>query len=184
MKKEKRSLVGQTFNQLTVVAYSHVSPRGTHIWNCRCSCGNFHKASTGSLEHETVKSCGCRRKQPRIRLGFLSQKSLISQLMAHYKQGAKRRRLDFYLNFAEFQQFILQDCYYCGIQPSQKYRPTRYKSDLAYTGIDRVDNSIGYQKDNCVPCCKACNSAKSNMSQSEFLNLIAKIYHRRVVVSS
>lgn len=42
-------------------------------------------------------------------------------------------------------------------------------------GIDRVDNSLGYVADNCVPCCEACNRAKLQMSSTDFINLANRI---------
>jgi hypothetical protein len=36
--------------------------------------------------------------------------------------------------------------------------------------IDRVDNSLGYVIGNCVPCCKLCNSMKSNLPKKTFLD--------------
>lgn len=43
-------------------------------------------------------------------------------------------------------------------------------------GIDRVDNEIGYIYENCVCCCKVCNTMKMNLSVYEFLNHISKIF--------
>lgn len=39
---------------------------------------------------------------------------------------------------------------------------------IIYNGIDRQDNSIGYKTENCVPCCKFCNLAKSKFTIKEF----------------
>lgn len=36
-------------------------------------------------------------------------------------------------------------------------------------GVDRVDSSRGYDKENIVPCCKICNRSKSDMSESDFI---------------
>ena len=54
----------------------------------------------------------------------------------------------------EFKTLSEQECYYCG-----KEGPN---------GIDRVDNTRGYKKDNCVPCCKHCNYVKGDLSKSDF----------------
>jgi len=35
-------------------------------------------------------------------------------------------------------------------------------------GVDRVDNTKGYTKENCVPCCKICNRLKSDLTKEEF----------------
>jgi hypothetical protein len=44
-------------------------------------------------------------------------------------------------------------------------------------GIDRVVPDKGYVYDNCVPCCKYCNRAKSDLTTEQFKNLIIKIYN-------
>lgn len=58
---------------------------------------------------------------------------------------------------------ISSPCYYCG-QILENFN-----------GIDRVDSSKEYTKDNCVSCCKYCNWAKNDLSISEFKNHINKI---------
>ncbi|HEC67150.1 MAG TPA: hypothetical protein ENI23_17875 [bacterium] len=42
-------------------------------------------------------------------------------------------------------------------------------------GLDRVDNKKGYELENCVPCCKICNSMKMTMDKDEFLKHIKRI---------
>lgn len=44
-----------------------------------------------------------------------------------------------------------------------------------YTGVDRVDNGIGYTIENVVPCCGTCNHAKSAMSVDEFISWALRI---------
>lgn len=46
---------------------------------------------------------------------------------------------------------------------------------VMYNGIDRVDSEKGYVVGNCVPCCYEVNRAKSNMTQSDFLELVRQI---------
>lgn len=57
-------MVGQTFNQLTVVseAESHVDKRlwkAKRLWNCVCICGNKTVIATDKLKSGGVQSCGC-----------------------------------------------------------------------------------------------------------------------------
>jgi hypothetical protein len=54
----------------------------------------------------------------------------------------------------EFNKLSSKNCYYCGVE--------------GLNGIDRLDSSIGYTKENCVPCCKHCNYAKGNLSMDHF----------------
>ena len=42
-------------------------------------------------------------------------------------------------------------------------------------GIDRIDSSIGYVVENCVPCCTLCNRMKSNLSGREFIAHVDRI---------
>ena len=45
-----------------------------------------------------------------------------------------------------------QPCYYCG------------KSFDQLSGwLDRIDNNIGYKKDNILPCCKFCNKLRGEI---------------------
>lgn len=62
----------------------------------------------------------------------------------------------------------------CGSEYSNIYIRKKYNT-FKYNGIDRVDNSKGYTITNCVTCCKTCNSAKSNMTTSNFLEWINKL---------
>ncbi len=75
----------------------------------------------------------------------------------------------------EYIEIVGANCYYCGTPPSNMTKDPRYKA-IAYNGIDRVNNNLGYVHGNIVTCCKHCNSAKSNMSESEFLKHNKQIY--------
>lgn len=55
---------------------------------------------------------------------------------------------------------------------------------LKHNGIDRLNSSIGYEVDNCVPCCYICNRAKAQLDDKTFLNHITKIYNHRIKESS
>jgi len=74
-----------------------------------------------------------------------------------YKYNAGRRGYDFNLTYEQFMTFWQQDCYYCG-------------SNQETVGIDRVDNTVGYQMDNVVSCCRYCNLAKRAETKEDFIN--------------
>lgn len=55
-------ITGQTFGKLTVISkidYRNNLGKIVTTWNCQCSCGNTHVASSGNLVNGNVKSCGC-----------------------------------------------------------------------------------------------------------------------------
>lgn len=80
-----------------------------------------------------------------------------------YKRSAKKRGLEFNLTIEDFSFSKPLDCFYCG---SLLDRP-RY---------DRVNNKIGYCKENIVFCCRLCNFLKNDLEKEIFLDHISKIY--------
>ena len=81
-----------------------------------------------------------------------------------YKRDSKKgkRNYEFSLTKKQFMSFWGKKCYYCGER-------------INGVGIDRVDNNIGYEIDNCVPCCGKCNRMKMSMICSEFIDKCKKI---------
>jgi hypothetical protein len=71
--------------------------------------------------------------------------------LASIKASAKHRGIAFDLSRSEYEEIIAGGvCEYCGFGLPKM------------GGVDRKDNSLGYIRDNCVPCCMVCNQAKSN----------------------
>lgn len=79
-----------------------------------------------------------------------------------YKSSAKRRKINFELTEEEFSTLWNKDCSYCG-------------SKIENIGIDRIDNNVGYTKNNCVSCCIICNKMKLNLSLNEWYEHMKKI---------
>ncbi len=79
-----------------------------------------------------------------------------------YRNNSKSRKIPWNLTEEQFIIFDKKPCFYCGC-PMKKI------------GLDRVNNAIGYEVGNVVPCCTKCNLAKRSLSQAEFLELCRKI---------
>ena len=67
-----------------------------------------------------------------------------------YINNALRREYEFTLIFEEFCELVDKECFYC-----------HYNIVEETNGIDRVDNSKGYTKENTVSCCEKCNRIKN-----------------------
>jgi len=91
----------------------------------------------------------------------------LNNLYVTYKKKAKKRSLTWNLSLDNCKHLIAQNCIYCG-SPPNRYHKTKYGAEILYNGIDRKDNSLGYEIDNVVPCCKFCNFAKHKHSMEEF----------------
>lgn len=98
----------------------------------------------------------------------------IESLYKETQSKVKRRKIEFSLTIEEFEQIKGKPCFYCGYENPKN-------------GIDRFDNSKGYFKGNCVPCCKVCNNKiKTNWNFIDLLQHIKKILdkHRHLIEKS
>jgi hypothetical protein len=70
------------------------------------------------------------------------------------KNTARRRGIDVSLTFREYKEIEGAYCMYCG-------EALDWVSGKA-SNLDRMDNGLGYDNLNCVPCCKFCNRIKGS----------------------
>lgn len=172
-----KNLAGQIFGRLKVIRRKINNSGNKKVkWICTCVCGNKTTASTNNLTSGNTKSCGCMRLD-NLRLRFYKGKdAAVNSIFTEYRSGAKESLREFRLTKPELEWLISQRCYYCGDPPSNE-RTTQGGYKLMYNGIDRINNDLGYDKNNVVPACKRCNFMKSNLSKKEFIlhvNQIAK----------
>lgn len=80
-----------------------------------------------------------------------------------YKRRAGLRGRDLSLSFEDFCTFLIEPCFYCGLNTKK-------------IELDRVDNKLGYIKGNVVSCCRRCNSLKKfySLEQLEQMGHIAR----------
>lgn len=164
----KRNYIGEKFGGVTIINQYYNKPDRNLRVDVECECGLIE--INKSFRH-VVKRTKC--------FHLPKQGSALRSLRLGYVRGAKKRNLKFELTDDEFSKLTKEKCFYCGEVPN-KIIKSNYKSGISdiyvYNGIDRIDNSIGYELKNCVSCCKNCNYFKANLSPMEFLNHVNKIY--------
>lgn len=169
---------GSVFGRLTVIR-RHGSDKHRKItWLCQCSCGKNIVVSSNMLRRLNTRSCGCLRAQMTGQLSVLPQgKSGFNALVGAYKRGAKKRNLDFLLTEDQIREITQLPCFYCGEPPNHRYCINASEHSAYYgSGIDRQDPNVGYTTENCVPCCKQCNTAKMDYDVKDFLQWIDKAH--------
>jgi hypothetical protein len=166
------NIAGQRFGRLVPITY-----KGSGVWLCKCDCGNTIERGVTRLHTPYdrwlgERSCGCVQKERK-----LDGRASLRQLYKKYKEGARRRKPArvFALSESWFANLTKQNCYYCDLPPLQKFVFAKGYGAYTYNGIDRLDNNRGYTMDNCVPCCKKCNTMKTNMSLDDFFGKMRKI---------
>lgn len=183
-------LTGKRFGRLTVIErkdkVNNKTGKNSIAWICKCDCGNESWVRGGALKSKNpITSCGCRQKEglkARIKKDRISY--LKSNVYKDYKNNARKRNLSFDLTLEEFNEIINKPCYYCGASNSNQKKDMIWKENkvyavsdsiLEYNGIDRVDSTLGYSLQNCVPCCCICNKMKNNYPLDIFVSHINKI---------
>ena len=172
-------IVGKRYGRLIVQKYSHIS-KGHRYWKCVCDCGNTITTISTNLINGNTKSCGCLQKElARKKLTKYEDREYASFLHVYgaYQRSAKKREISFSLSVEEFIDLCKRDCVYCGRKPEERdygYGRVPTKS----SGIDRINNYIGYVLENCVPCCTWCNYSKRELSMGDFVENCTRVARR------
>jgi hypothetical protein len=169
--KDKRQLAAKILNKkfgvLHVLEFSHIK-KYKKFFKCECTrCNNFTVVRSDHLL-KLPKSCGNCVNTLQKEIADKKYKKLrkYKTIFNYYKSNAKTRCIEFNLTLDDFIDYIDSNCYYCNDNKSK--------------GIDRVDNSKGYSKNNCVSCCKFCNIMKNNYTLEEVLDKVNNIYNKHL----
>jgi len=100
-------------------------------------------------------------KEYRSRTGVMR---VYNRSYASARRQAERRKLIFALTEDQHKALMAGACVYCGA-----------RDDI---GIDRVDNSRGYESDNVVSCCTMCNLMKRHHSVAAFVDRCTAVANR------
>jgi hypothetical protein len=82
----------------------------------------------------------------------------------NYVRDASKKNIKIELTFDEFVEIVKSPCYYCGII-----------QDKGFNGIDKMNYSKGYIKENSISCCTICNFMKGTLTPEIFLKRVEHI---------
>lgn len=155
--------IGEKVNHLTILEF--IPPPALKIpssYKVRCDCGNEKVLVARFLAYTKPTSCGMSGCMYR---SYPEQQGAKNRVLRSYKRQARNRKLEWSLSDTEALELFSKPCFYCNVEFSNncKSNVKTYETSFSYNGIDRVDNSQGYVVENCVPCCRRCNSIKKNI---------------------
>ena len=140
---------GDVVGNLEIKGFGGTSKSGVRLYSVLCLlCGSVTDKRLQTIEK--AKSCGCMQS---------------------------KRGIPFDLTCIQFETLVDSECYFCGDIGGNTLRKRGYNV-YSYTGIDRVDNSVGYLPSNCISCCSWCNRAKNNGTLANFVDKCKKITSR------
>jgi hypothetical protein len=94
--------------------------------------------------------------------GYYRDKLSFKVQYSRLIHSSKHRKIEVKVSLEEFIEIVSKPCIYCGEKDERR-------------GIDRIDNTTAYLKENSASCCKICNYMKKTMTVQEFLDHIKKI---------
>jgi len=125
-----------------------------------------------SKKMEVIYAAVCRwrdKNRGQTRAWCAKYNRTLGGRFARMKRGAKKREIPFELTKEQYANLVIGAiCHYCGgILPE------------VGSGADRKNSSAGYSVENCVPCCRNCNSIRGAdlISYKEMLE-VAKLLRK------
>ena len=154
------NIIGKRFGRLVIVSERPARDKNKRCF-CHCDCGNWKEVRYSDLSSGDTKSCGCLRRETtratKIKHGMskgsteytawidLKYRCLNPNHQKYSSYGGRGITVcERWIN--SFEAFFDD----MGLKPSSKH------------SIDRKDNNLGYNEQNCVVCCKNCNVIKSD----------------------
>lgn len=139
------NLVGQKFGRLLVKNFSH-SRGGKRVWSCICDCGNQTEKITSELTGKKISSCGCLRSeatsQRKRTHGYTRTPTYVS-----WSSMKRRCNNPKHVHFYRYGG--------AGVKVCDRWQNSfeAFLEDMGERPIgktlDRIDNSLGYFKENC-----------------------------------
>lgn len=91
-----------------------------------------------------------------------------------YKRRAARKGLVVTITDDQFIALVTSPCFYCGKPHTEETRKV-HKERIHMLTVDRKDSDQGYTLDNCVSCCKVCNTSKMDLGFELWVDHMKKI---------
>jgi hypothetical protein len=188
IKVNRTKVIDRKYHFSTIIGFTgevakDINNHSSSIFILKCVCGNIFERSLNKIHINTNCDCikRCRTIEYKKRGSYNPYRiTSFNSVYGNYKSNAKYKKKVFELTKEEFRELTSRNCYYCGVEPKQELRLTTSKLTeedgiYRYNGIDRINSSLGYTLENCVPCCEMCNKAKRDLSLIDFYSWIKRL---------
>jgi hypothetical protein len=167
------NLVGRVFGKYTVLRGKGNNAWGESVWECECLCGRIFDVVGKSLTYGNTKGCTfCKNvKHGLARVGKLTREF---RLWNGAKQNAKSGGHVFEIQISDI--IIPEVCPLLGIllDKNASHRADNLPS------LDRIDNRLGYSRNNIWVISWRANKIKNNASLQELKSLAENLEQKLV----
>ena len=162
---------------------------------CACECGETEirsKFEIKNLNKQEGHHCLVSRSSLKS-IETCKNKTIQSQYDVH-KSVIKKTPRKKHLDYNDWIQIVFNPCVYCGhtdirggcgVSRNKRHDAFFASQDstrelrlyeVRMNGVDRVDSSLPYSKENCVSCCGMCNRMKGGNELNNFLLKVKQIH--------
>lgn len=166
---------GKRFGRLIILEFHHQDKRWRRFYLCKCDCGNMKIIQGSLMISGNTKSCGCLSKEAGKLRAIPNNGGVVNHIILQYKRHAKDRGIKWSLSRSCVDRIIRLPCNYCGTIGGNLKKTKNCREGFRHNGIDRVDSSKAYTKNNIVPCCGLCNRSKRDMPRDVFLEWAKRV---------
>lgn len=146
-------MIGKIFSRLTVLALSHSDKNWNKYWVCSCTCGVKPVVMGSRLNNGRTKSCGCLRREHSRKRGETDKGFSKAYTKISYKSMVARCHNVKHPTYIKYGNKGIVVCDRWRFGENSKTGWLCFLEDmggrpLKHT-IDRIDNSKGYEPQNC-----------------------------------
>ena len=133
-----KDITGNRYNMLTILGYL-----GKGEWHCKCDCGNTKVIKTAKITTGHTKSCGCLAKYNAKKHGGVGTSEYNT--WANMKARCNNPNHHAYNNYGGRGIIVCERW----LESFENFLEDMGDCPLGYS-LERVNNSLGYNKENCV----------------------------------